>query len=177
MILYYVDLVIVDQSLKNVVGVDLFSNLLIGGSSLERTLRTNLPTDLKLVRITFDDIAVDKLSDESIYWTSNVTFLKPAIQQLFLRKLKQSIYPIYFGTSRGCVYKGNGQGFMQFIDGNKNPSVLEICDEPNLKIVNDLFDYRNLISLKSHTRSFNELQQVGKKYRKKSTHKQKIIDE
>ena len=118
-------------------------------------------------------------SDEevSIFWCSNVIFIELESQKKFLRKLLSSPFNLFFGDHKGYVYKGTALGLRNFLYNQDHGDLIFLRDEPNLKPINSIFDFRNIISENSHSRYFNTLIKKGQEFIKESSDIKKLEEE
>ena len=172
---FYIDKEIKNQKLKNFLKLDTYSEIAFQRSSFKEIINNSVKGQLDVTFTEESEIQSDE--EVSIFWCSNVIFIELATQKMFLSKLLSSPFNLFFGDHEGYVYKGTALGLRNFLFHQDHGDLIFLRDEPNLKSINSIFDFRNIISENSHSRYFNTLIKEGQEFIKESSDIKKLEEE
>ena len=172
---FYIDKEIKNQKLKNFLKLDTYSEIAFQRSSFKEIINNSVKGKLDITFTKESEIQSDE--EVSIFWCSNVIFIELATQKMFLSKLLSSPFNLFFGDHEGYVYKGTALGLRNHLYHQDHGDLIFLRDEPNLKTINSIFDFRNIISENSHSRYFNTLIKEGQEFIKESSDIKKLEEE
>jgi len=177
---FYLDKEIKSIDLKEFSGQSKFSELSIQKSSLSKILKSSIDSSLSFKKInSIQEIETDH--GELILWHSNMIFKNKEMHNLFLKKLLNSYFSLFYGSDESFIFKG----YLDELKIMLNPSrdlissreVIKLEPEENIIIIDTKWDLKKLALYKPHTRHFNKLEIKKNTVIKESVNKEKIIDE
>lgn len=177
---FYLDKEIESEDLKEFSGQYQFSELSIQKSSLSKILQSSLDSSLNFIKIdSVQEIEMDH--DELILWHSNMIFQDKELHTLFLKKLLNSYFSLFYGSDESFIFKGYLDELKIMLNPSKNlmlpKEIIKLEPEENIIVINTKWDLKKLALYKPHTRYFNKLEIKKNIVIKESTNKEKIIDE
>ena len=174
---YYVEKQITDLHLSKFLNLDLYSKISFMRSNFKKIIIDSLPPSLDVTFISEEDLLNSQIDLSGIFWCSNIIFLNSEIQEIFIKKIKNSIFPLIFGDLDGYIFHGRLSELRLALNKEPDGKFISLKNETHLKSILRISDFKALISENSQTRYFNEIISDNGKFIKKSHEIEKLESE